>query len=316
LSVVLATPNTFATIRSTARHLREQTARDRLEVVIVCPSARELDLDEADVEGLASVHVVEIGKISSVGSANAAGVRRASAPVVALCESHAFPDPTWSETLMDAHSGPWVAVGPAVVNANPDSVVSWASFLVAYSQWMPPIESAAVSDLPGHNSSYKRAVLLERYGDRLADLLETESILHWDLRSAGHEIYLESAARTRHVNPSLFSSFLAELYHYGRLFAAARARGWPPVRRLVFTLCSPLIPILRMVRLLPAIRRARRDHGISAAVFPAVALGLMASGIGEAIGYARGPGRAATRMMDFEFHREKHVAKRDLQHEG
>lgn len=311
LSVVLATPDTCDTIRTTVSHLRSQTVRDRMELVIVCPSTQGLELNEAEVHGLAAHRIVEVGTIPSVGVANAAGVRHATAPIVALCETHAFPDPTWAAALINAHEGPFAAVGPAVVNANPDSVVSWASFLIAYSQWMPPAESGPVNDLPGHNSSYKRALLLERYGDRLEILLETESILHRDLRRAGHDLYLEASARTRHMNPSLVGSFLAELFHYGRLFAAARAQHWTHPRRLAYTAGAPLIPLVRTWRILPEVRRARRTQRIAAVLSPAIIMGLATASVGEMLGYALGAGAAARRMLDFEFHRERHVTQHD-----
>ena len=46
-----------------------------------------------------------------------------------------------------------------------------------------------VDYLPGHNSSYKRDVLLG-YGDRLESMMESETVLHWDLRAKGHRLYL------------------------------------------------------------------------------------------------------------------------------
>src|SRR6185369_9617736 len=60
MSVVIVTPDTYETIRKTMRHVRAQSARDRLEVVIVAPSAADVVLDDADTSGtFAAVRVVE-----------------------------------------------------------------------------------------------------------------------------------------------------------------------------------------------------------------------------------------------------------------
>ena len=44
MSVVIVTPDRYETIRKTMDHLRVQTARHRLEIVIVAPSAARLAL--------------------------------------------------------------------------------------------------------------------------------------------------------------------------------------------------------------------------------------------------------------------------------
>src|SRR5262245_55934646 len=100
LSVVLAAPEPFPTIRKTVSHLRSQTCPDRPELVLVTPSRDRLGLDPEAVSGLALVTVVEVPTIASVGRANAEGIRHASAPLVALAEDHCFPDPDWAEHLI------------------------------------------------------------------------------------------------------------------------------------------------------------------------------------------------------------------------
>jgi hypothetical protein len=187
LSVILTTPDCYDTIRKTIACLRAQTARDRLEIVIVAPTGRELKLCESELKSFANFHVVEVKAIESIGAANAAGVRDASAPLVAFGEDHAFPDPEWAEALIAAHKQNWVAVGPAVRNANPGSLISWADFLIAYGPWMECVAAGVAEHLPGHNSSYKRSVLIE-YGSRLETMLEAESVLHWDLSKRGYEL--------------------------------------------------------------------------------------------------------------------------------
>src|ERR1041385_7570110 len=126
LSVVIATPDTFETIRRTVGRLREQTARDEIELVVVVPSASALAPITGAFDAFASHVVVEVGAVRSIGEANAAGGRRASAPIVALPEDHVLPDPGWAEALIRAHEGAWAAVGVAVRNANPATRISWA----------------------------------------------------------------------------------------------------------------------------------------------------------------------------------------------
>ena len=93
--------------------------------------------------------------------ARARGVRAARAPIVAFTEDHSFPQPGWAAALVAAFTGGVSVVGPMVENANPGSAVSWANFLLEYGEWMPPGRPHGHAHLPGHNSAYRRAVLLE-----------------------------------------------------------------------------------------------------------------------------------------------------------
>jgi glycosyltransferase involved in cell wall biosynthesis len=221
MSVVLITPDRYDTIRKTMKCLRAQTVRDQLEIVIVAPSAKGLNLEESESKEFCQFRVVEVGAIKSVGRARATGIREASAPVVVLAEDHCYPNRRWAEALIDAHRQPWAAVGPVIANANPGTKVSWASFFIGYGPWVGPAEAGLIDDLPGHNSSYKRAILLD-YGPELEVMLEAESVLHWDMQAKGYRLYLEPRAKTYHLNFTRPSAFLRALFHFGRMFAGTR----------------------------------------------------------------------------------------------
>lgn len=306
LSVVIWTPDDFGTVRKTVSHLHAQTAREVLELVIVAPSRRRLRPDESLLGGFARHRFVESGA-RSIGRANAVGIRSATAPLVALAEDHCFPDPDWAEKLIEAHRGPWAAVGPCVRNANPGTAVSWADLLIGYGPWLAPGTAGEVDFLPGHNSSYKRDILLD-YGERLGEMMDSETLLHWDLRRHGHRLYLEPAARVAHTNFSRWSSWLPAQFHNGRLFAGRRAAGMSKVRRLLYVAGAPLIPLVRLAR------TARRCGAVlwrRWSCLPALVVGLVADGAGQMLGYARGAGDALRRVARLESRRVDHVVPGD-----
>ncbi len=305
LSVVIVAPDAFAAIRRTVEHLARQTVRDVLELVVVAPSLASLRADEALLAAFPRVVRVEAGPVGSIGPANAAGVRRATAAVVALAEDHAFPDPDWAERLLAAHEGPWAAVGPSVRNANPASAVSRADLLIGYGPWLAPADAGEVPYLPGHNTSYKRDALLA-FGETLGEWLDAETLLHWKLRAEGARLWLEPSARIAHANFSLWRSWLPAQYHYGRLFAGLRARGMSRWRRIVYVAGSPLIPVVRLARLWRE-ARARPGDATAWSCLHALVAGLAMDGLGQLVGYALGTGRAADRVARYEFHRARHV---------
>ncbi len=312
MSVVLVTPDRFETIAATVRHLRRQSLHQRLELVIVARSLAELELRESELDGFRWHRVVEAGPFVSSAMARAEGIRAATAPLVALVEDHCFPEPGWAEALVKAHDGPWAVVGPAIGNANPATKTSWANLLVEYAPWLAPTVSSEMEHLPGHNSCYKRSVLVG-YGSGLETLLQAESTLHWDLRSKGERLYLEGAAQANHVNYSLPFSWLRLRFHGGRLFAATRAQRWPLWRRWLYVIGGALIPVVRLGRILRELNRPGRPRWVLPGVLPPLIGGLLIDGVGEMFGYALGAGRAAEEMLRFEFHRSRYVTEADRQ---
>lgn len=315
MSIVVITPDRFDTISTVLRHVHAQSVRDELEIVIVAPTVDAIPLDAPIVQGFHSVRVVPFGAVaSSTAAARAAGVRAARAPLVAFVEDHCFPQPGWAVALIAAHREPWAAVGPAVGNANPHSAIGWANLLIEYSPWLEPTTAGAVEHLPGHNSSYKRNVLLQ-YGPDLETMLEAESILHWDLRAKGFALLLEPAATTLHMNFTTMGASMRLRFHGGRLFAAGRARNWSRGRRLVYSAATPLIPLVRLRRILPQAWR-RRAAALPVKVFPALAFLLVCDGAGEMAGYLLGAGAEAQRASEFEFHVDRHGAAAAQREDG
>jgi GT2 family glycosyltransferase len=310
LSVILSAPDGYDSVRQTVAHLRAQTARDRLELLLVLP-ARNAAVEMTDLADFPWFKRVESSP-GSIGCANAAGVRQATADVVVLAEDHCFPDPGWAEALLDAHREAWAAVGPGVRNANPASAVSWADFFIGYGPWMLPATRREADFLPGHNSSYKREVLLA-YGADLEQMLEAETVLHWDLRQRGQRLLLEPTASVAHTNFSLWRSWLPVQYHAGRVFAGSRILGMPGWKRAVYVAGAPLIPLVRLARIARQAAMARLLGRFTTSLH-ALAAGLVLDGLGQFMGYLAGTGAAREKVAKYEYRRMDHITEHDRRH--
>ncbi len=310
LSVILVTPDSYTTIRKTVTCLRKQTARDKLELIIVCTSSENLNINETELEDLLTFKIIEVGEILSRGHTNAAGVYNATAPVVVFGEDHCYPHKTWAEALIEAHRQPWAAVGPVVLNANPRTMTSRGDMLIGYSEWLEPAIAGVAHQLPGHNSSYKRSVLLE-YGKELESLLEAECVLHWDLRAKGHQLYLEPAAKIAHVNFSKLSAVIKAQFLNGRLFASTRIKKISTASRMIYVLGAPLIPFVRLWYIFRNASQPGRSKGQFFKVLPVILLGLLMDGLGQFAGYVFGQGDTNKSFLCFEFHRNQYLAKKE-----
>ena len=96
MSVIVISPDSYNTVRKTIRRLRAQGACHQLEIVLVVPSAQGANIDHTELDSFCGIHIVEIGDMTSTARARAAGVRRATAPVVAFVEDHSFPAKGWA----------------------------------------------------------------------------------------------------------------------------------------------------------------------------------------------------------------------------
>ena len=314
MSVVLVTPDRFETIRRTTRHLRNQAVADRIELIIVAPTTDAInDADPTELDRFRRVICLAAdGPIRCVEKASVPGVLAASAPIIALIEDHAFPAPGWAEAILQAHREPWAAVGSAISNGNPTSSLSWASLMLAYGRWVDPEQGGEVNALPGHNITYKRERLME-FGDRLPEMFGRESTLHDEIQASGHRLYLEPKAEIAHLNPSLIGSTIVLRAQAGWLYGALRARreGWSPWKRLVYIAGFPLIPLIRFRRVRSDLFNNAKRGELLAKIWPGLAFALVLDGVGQAIGYAIGPGRTRERLSAFEINRIRHLSRHD-----
>jgi len=291
--------------------LLKQTVRDRIELVIVAPSEERLYFEQSLLKEFWGFQVVSVGQIRSVGKANAEGFRQARGELVALAEDHCFPEPGWAEALIVAHSDSCVGIGPVIRNANPATMVSWCDFLIGYCFWMEPLAAVETTFIPGHNSSYKRSVLIEEYGDQLGKMLESETVMHMDLYRKGYRLCIEPAACAAHVNFSLLSSWLPVQYYAGRVFAGNRRHNWSVSKRLLYGIAFPLIPLVRLYRISKELTRPGRPRYLLVRLLPLLLFGLLFDGLGQMIGYLTGSGNATDKLGQFEFNRINHITEGD-----
>ena len=136
--------------------------------------------------------------------------------------------------------------------------------------------------------------------------MEAESILHRHLRAQGYELLLESNTCTAHLNFASWSSWIPKRYYTGRQFASTWAKSWPWPRRLLFTVASPLIPLVRLWRVQKQVRRSQHG-GLLIRLLPVLLGGLLMEGLGHMVGYATRAGDCIEKVAEYEFNRIPHT---------
>lgn len=281
-SLILVASAGQTSIQRVLSRLRAQTIAPQLELVLAAQPFAMDDLRNLEPDGLHSVQVVE-ADFSTSARARVPAIHAAQADIVIMCEDHCFPESeVWAERLVAGFAKGHAAVGPRILNDNPGSGCSWANLLIEYGPWVSVESPGEVDLLPGHNSAYRKKVLLD-YGDDLADMLEVEWAIHRDLRAQGETLWVDPGAATRHLNFSRWDKCLYLHLLEGWMFAASRARTWSFGLRLVWALAFPAIFLVRAWRLAGQARAA----GVLWSL-PIQWLFLMVSAVGEGLGYAFG----------------------------
>jgi len=310
ISAIIATPDNFQTVRQLVRYLSMQTIKDQIELVFIAPFKAELGIVEAELDGFYGFKTLETGPFKSLNHARVKGIMESEAPVVVITEDHCFPAPGWAEALVEAHKGPWAAVGPAIGLANSHCMKSWANYYVQYAPWMRPTEGGVAEDIPGHNSSYKKDILMQ-YGEELESMMDFEYVLHKDLQKKGYQIYLEAKAEAYHLFMTLNKPFFLEHFSIGQLLAASRARHFNFLKRLFLLITAPLLPLVRTGRIIRQIREQGWQGQLIPGILPWLLSGLTVSATGELMGYAFGRGHSQQRTIDLDFNRDRFISEEE-----
>lgn len=260
--------------------LRRQARDVPLELVLVGVNGLRPEPPEDTADFTAVRVVVHDGP--ALPDARAAGVRAAAAPYVVINETHSFPQRGWASGIVRRLDEGWAGVGPAIAPANPvRKAVAMTVF--DYGRWMSGPEGPW-PDIPGHNSAYRRDLLLTAL-ERMPGGLDAENLLQAEMRAAGGRLYLDMGVRVAHMNVERYGAASREWRAFSRVYAARRAASWGPLRRAVYAAGSPLLPLIRLPRLI----RSARGGGYLGPLLRGldiVSVSLVSSAFGEMLGYA------------------------------
>lgn len=214
----------------------------------------------------------------------AAGLAAASGDLVAILEDRGIPRSDWASRAVQLHSEhPYAAIGGAIENGR-DRVLNWAVYFCDFARYQLPFDPGPRDYISDVNICYKRRVLMETaslWAERYH-----ETTVHWALLRRGETLYLHPALIVSQMRGDLHLRHLVrERLDWGRLFAYTRAREMTRLRRMMFALLAPFLPVVLLGRIARHQLSKRRTLGKFATTWPLVLVLLTAWSLGESAGY-------------------------------
>jgi len=280
ISVVIPSYNAQATIHRCLESVFDQDLEAPYEVIVVDSS----DDGTAAIirQEFSQARLLRLERRTSSGGARNHGVGSAKGAYVALTDADCIVARDWLRRLHQRHQeADYAAVGGSIANGTPRSRLGSADYLLAFSEFLPQSPERLVSNIPTCNICYPRRVLDgARFdvGPQGAFLTSDDRILNWELFRRGDRLLFDPAIQVVHINRTRLRAFLSHQHVLGRSSCWARKRTDLPGRTFLrYPLLGPVIPSLRIARLIARLSRAERSAALRfLGLFPLIFMGATA----------------------------------------
>ncbi|MDE0686418.1 MAG: glycosyltransferase [Candidatus Poribacteria bacterium] len=266
ISVIIASYNSRTTIKRCLDSLKNQMTDVEFEVIVVDSSTDETPQIIKDL--FPDVTLVRLNKRTFQGPARNIGIQRAKADILAFMDADCVAPSDWLSNIIKAHESPFRVICGSVQNGHSESLVSWAEFFLAASEYLKNAPRRCVKVAPGCNMSCKRSIFEECgfFPDiyRLEDMIFSQKVLE-----NGHEILFEPSICIYHLYRTRLKDLLSREVLSGRILRRIskqqKMKGSVLYKNRFFSLAFPLIKTY-----LPFIRTLRWDRTLLPRFFRAV----------------------------------------------
>jgi glycosyltransferase involved in cell wall biosynthesis len=287
LSVIIASYNPGKLIERCLESLKNQSTDQPFEIIVVDSSSD--GVGSLIGKKFPDVRLYQFSERKFCGDARNYGISVAEGKVIAFLDADSRADQNWVVEILKAHRSPSLAIGGAIANANPQSMIGWASYLCEFSQWMPGFPLRNMADIAGANMSYKKKAF-EEYGLFIEGTYSSDTEFHWRLGGNKTCLQFVPSILVFHHNIDRLGRFLMHEFEHGRSFAKVRMKSqdFSEWRRLFYGTFSFLIPgwLLLKIGLRNLRNRIYLFHFLKA--LPLLILGLISWSLGEYAGYVKG----------------------------
>ncbi len=211
------------------------------------------------------------------------GIETANSPKVALSTAHCIPANDWVDKLLATDMKNYPGVGGVIENDIASSGRDWAIFFLRYIAYAPPQQARELNEIAADNAVYRCDDILEH-----RDLLEKgfwEPSFHARFRKKNMTLFLSPDLIVTHRNHYSTGHFFKQRFEHGQEFSMARVKEMSSIKRLLYIVLSPVLPVLFLKKIILLVINHGRYKSKLPKAMPWLLLFLMAWGLGEAKGY-------------------------------
>jgi hypothetical protein len=307
LSIVVVIVSDTMAGRADARHLAD--CLDALAKQIAAPPMEVIVPHHLEVAGLGEVQarfpqvrfipVRDLRASPRQGGSRehhdvlrARGLAVAHGDVIGLLEDHAVPDENWCAQVVAAHREHYAAIGGAIENGV-DRPLNWAVYYCDFGRYQNPLpagKSALASDA---NVTYKRSALQPIRATWEESFREV--VVNGALIARGEGVALRPDIIVYQNRRTLrLGDALRERFVWGRSYAATRSALLGNPRRMAYTVLSPILPAILLLRMADTAWKRRTHFGEFVRALPFTVMLVTMWSIGEGVGYLTARPRART----------------------
>lgn len=258
VSVVIPSYNSVKTIKQCLRSLLEQDLNPRNFEIIVVDSSNDgtKEIIESDFP---EVQLLKLSQQTYSGTALNIGIQHAKGDIIATTDADAIVDQDWLSRIVEAHKSDFLVIGGAILNGHPESLVSWAEYFAAASEYFERAPRRFVKNQPSGNVSRKRETF-EKYG-LFPDVIRGEDVVfNSRLTRHGERILFEPSIKVYHLYRTNLKELLKREVRGGRarrLVSHLAPIKIPLITRSSVTIC--LYPILKFMLITVRVLRWNRN---------------------------------------------------------
>jgi glycosyltransferase involved in cell wall biosynthesis len=290
LSVVIIAYNERHAIERCLTSLERQKTVRAFEVILIDSSN---DGTDTIARRFPFVRVQHFAERKYPGDGRNAGIALARGNIIAFLDADCMVENDWIDEVAKAHQSPHLAVGSAIINGSPGSLVGWAYYFCEFNLWVPRREPCEIGEMAACGLSIKRRAF-EQYGPFITDTYCSDTAFHWRLARDGHKVLFVPSIRVAHTARYQLGEFLRHIAAHRRSFArvVVQEKKFSMPKRFAAALATVFLPPL----LVPVIawRVTRSEHLLRPFLLalPVVFLGVLARAWGEFLGFATTQGCA------------------------
>lgn len=258
VSVVIPSYNSVETIKQCLCSLLEQDLNPQNFEIIVVDSSND-GTKKAIESNFPKVQLLKLSQQTYPGTARNIGIQHAKGDIIALIDADAIAAKDWLSRIVEEHKSDFLAIGGAILNGHPESLVSWAEYFVAASEYFERAPRRFVKTQATGNVSYKRETF-EKYG-LFPDFPRAEDVMfNLRLTRHGERILFEPSIKVYHFYRTNLKQLLKREVQCGR--ARRLVSNLAPIKIALITRNSVTIclyPILKFMLITIRVLRWNRD---------------------------------------------------------